>query len=275
MKIGIVGHGVVGKHMQKDIEASGQEVAIFDPAYYHPGGDRAAMDEVNACSAAFVCVPTPMDVDGSVSMGAIYSTFEWLDVDIAIIRSTVPPGTVFELATRLEEGRGTSVVFSPEFIGEGVNPPYLQVSQPPFMIIGGNDPARMRAAEVYQTIYNSECELIFMEGLEAEVTKYAENYFLATKVTWVNEMYDICGELGADHHIVLNALGHDPRIGRSHMHVYENDRGWGGKCLPKDTMGLLRAVGGKLFNVKEPGVAPLLAAVILINALHRQSSVKD
>ena len=277
MKIGIVGYGVVGKHMRKDIEAAGHEAAIFDPAYDETEDGRLrAMEEVNECSAAFVCVPTPMSEDGYVDIRAITCTFEWLNVDVAIIRSTVPPGTVFQLAEQVKES-GMSVAFSPEFIGEGVNAPYVQMKQPPFMIIGGDDPARMKAAAIYQRLYNSECEFIFMEGLEAEVTKYAENYFLAMKVTWANEMYDICGELGADHHIVLNALGHDHRIGRSHMHVYEDSRGWSGKCLPKDTIGLLRAVGGSLG--REPGgdvgVAPLLESVILINAAHRLSSVID
>lgn len=247
MKIGIVGYGVVGRHLHRDLDDK-CEVYIYDTAKaYHTQTD------INGCDAAFVCVGTPMAQDGSCDLDAIKDVFGWLKVPLAMIRSTVSPGTTRALANKY----AGSVVFIPEFIGEGVNAPYNSMRQPPFLIIGGDDVGRARAYAVLTRIYNSECEFIFTDATTAEVAKYAENYFLALKVVWANELFDICEHVGADFPQMMNAVTHDYRIGRSHTHVYQDQRGFNGRCLPKDTRALLSLVG------KE--VAPLLNALIRIN----------
>ena len=195
-----------------------------------------------------------MAADGSCDLSAIQDTFSWLNVPVVIIRSTVPPGTTARLQSADDDN---DVVFVPEFIGEGVNAPYRQMKQPPFLIIGGDSEARKHAANVLSQIYNSECEFIYTDATTAEVAKYAENYFLALKVSWANELYDICEKVGADFGQMMNAVTHDYRIGRSHTHVYADRRGWDGRCLPKDLNALL-AVAGR-------DTAPLLASVIEVN----------
>jgi len=248
MRLAVIGLGVVGRHMRADIERAGIECLTYDIQ----GEGHATRDEINACDAAFVCVSTPASADGQADLSAIATVFSWLYVPVAIIRSTVPPGTTDYLH---------HAVFCPEFIGEGVNPPYLSMRQPPFVILGGRPELRARAADVFARLYNAECELIQTDAVTAEVAKYAENYFLALKVTWANELYDICAAVGADYTQMMNAVTHDYRIGRSHTHVYPDRRGFDGRCLPKDTAALLARVGAD--------AAPLLAAMIAINEARR------
>lgn len=254
MKIGVVGYGVVGRHMAADIDRAGQELVVYDKFIAGYSGNQ---DALNTCDAAFVCVSTPQGSDGRADLTAMFDVFQWLAVPTAIIRSTIPPGTLDEINQSTKCG---AVVFSPEFIGEGVNAPYNHMQQPPFVIIGGDTSARHKAAQVLGKIYNAECEFLFLDSKAAEIAKYAENYFLALKVTWANELRDICETLGADYDRMMSALTHDYRIGRSHTHVYDDARGWGGRCLPKDTAALLATVG--------EDKAPLLAAVRRINARH-------
>lgn len=259
MKIAVVGYGVVGRHMAADIERGGHELWLYDKFQGEINHERDKQ-AVNACDAAFVCVSTPSAPDGSCDISAIEEVFKWLNVPIALIRSTIPPGTTASLP-------GT-VGFIPEFIGEGVNAPYNAMRQPPFLILGtDSDTARERAVNVLSRLYNSECEFVCMSTVSAELAKYAENYFLALKVSWANELYDIAEEVGADFNKMMNGVTHDYRIGRSHSHVYGDNRGWGGRCLPKDTAALLARVGAEK--------APLLAAVRAVNAQHRAKNALE
>ncbi len=252
MNIAVIGYGVVGHHMALDVERAGHKCVAYDIRGTVPG----TRQEVNACAAAFVCVSTPPLPDGRCDTSAIDDVFSWLRVPVAIIRSTVPPGTTLGLDTDCLTG------FIPEFIGEGVNAPYNAMRQPPFLIVGtDSDAARKAVTAVLAKLYNSECEFVCMSSVSAEMAKYAENYALAVKVTWANEVYDLCGVVGADFDKVMNGVTHDYRIGRSHTHVYPDSRGWGGRCLPKDTAALLALVGEEN--------APFLAAVRRVNELHR------
>jgi UDPglucose 6-dehydrogenase len=253
MKIGIVGLGVVGKHVLADVGRAGIKAVGYDIAV----NSDSVRDEINTCDAAFVCVGTPEGWDGSCDLSAIDDVFSWLHVRVAIIRSTIPPGTT----DRLQSKYAGYVVFVPEFIGEGVNAPYNQMRQPPFVIVGGDRASRHAAIQVLSLLYNSECEMIGIDADAAELAKYSENYFLALKVTWANELFLICNKLGIDFDAMMNAVTHDYRIGRSHTHVHADAPGWSGRCLPKDTAALLALVG--------EGNAPLLAALRKVNALHR------
>ncbi len=247
MNFGVVGLGVVGRHMAADIERARHSCVKYDTAVEYD-----TREAVNLCDAVFVCVGTPSKPDGSCDLSAIVDVFSWLRVPLAIIRSTVPPGTTHLL--QFVMGQDTKVAFSPEFIGEGINAPYVAMRQPPFLIIGGSREARLDASIAFSKFYNSECEFVFLDSTTAEVAKYFENTFLATKVTLCNEFYDICRKFGADYDAMVNAVAHDYRIGRSHLHVYPDKRGFDGHCLPKDLSALLAVVD-----------APLTRAVMEIN----------
>lgn len=251
MNIGIVGFGVVGRCIARDV---GDNCFIYDKFIPEYSQTKAY---INDCDAVFVSVGTPEKDDGMADMSAIDDVYSWLRVPISILRSTIPPGTTDKL------NKITPTVFVPEFIGEGVNPPYNAMKQPPFLILGGGDKESHDAIQVLRHFYNSECEIICMDALSAEIAKYAENYFLALKVTWANEMYDICQELGANYDLMMTGVSHDYRIGRSHTHVYEDKRGFDGRCLPKDTNALLSALGASR--------VPLLDAVVSINNKRQQN----
>lgn len=257
MRIGIVGMGVVGKHMARDLSYTKNTVYQYDKVTVFDG-----KQDINSCDAAFVCVSTPMAHNGEANLEAIHDVFSWLDVPISIIRSTVPPRTTQSLVAKYNR----SIVFVPEFIGEGINAPYVNMTQPPFLIIGGDSLAQQQAYNVFTQIYNSECEFIFVDAVTAEVAKYAENYFLALKVSWANELSDICAQVGANFPQMMSAVTHDYRIGKSHTHVYAQKRGWDGRCLPKDLRALLHVVGTKN--------APLLASLLCVNEIHKERNKK-
>ncbi|MBI5035584.1 MAG: UDP-glucose/GDP-mannose dehydrogenase family protein [Chloroflexi bacterium] len=245
----VIGCGVVGSHMANDIERAKHECLIYDVL---PVFGQASREDINQrCQAAFVCVSTPPTADGACDLSAINDVLSWLDVPVVIIRSTIEPGTLDRLAS---EHPDMTLAFVPEFIGEGINAPYNSMRQPPFLIVGTD---WQEPFEILATIYNAECEFVPVSPMTAEVCKYAENYFLALKVSWANEMFDICEKLGLNYWQMMNALTHDYRIGPSHTHVYRDRRGWGGRCLPKDTSALLHFVGAD--------TAPLLSALIEVN----------
>ncbi len=264
MRIAVVGMGVVGKHMADDIQRAGHIVVAYDVRPFE-FWYNATREEVNTADAAFVCVSTPQATDGSCDTSAIDDVFSWLRVPVAIIRSTVPPGTTSKLNRQLiiaSTDFPLDVAFCPEFIGEGINPPYVAMKQPPFVIIGGSPEAQQLAANVFAHLYNAECEQIFLDSTTAEWVKYMENYYLALKVSWANEGYDIAQKVGANFEQGMAALTHDYRIGRSHTAVYPEKRGFDGRCLPKDTSALLHVAGCE--------TAPLLAAMIEINERRRK-----
>ena len=244
--LAVIGVGVVGSHMVADIERAGHACVKHDPA--RGWDDREA---VNRCEAAFICVGTPQAADGHADLSALHEVFTWLRVPVAIVRSTIPPGTPLP----------DWAAFSLELIGEGVNAPYNAMRQPPFVVIGADRPeTRAAAAVAFATIYNAECEFVFLDLISAQLAKYAENYHFALRVSWANELYNISQVLGANYHEMMATVTHDYRIGRSHTHVYPDRRGWGGRCLPKDTAALLALVGEE--------TAPLLAAVRRVNDRH-------
>jgi UDPglucose 6-dehydrogenase len=256
MRFGIVGYGVVGRHLGADVLRAGQPLVIYDKFDARYDNTQAA---VNGCDLVFVCVSTPPGLDGRCDVSAVDDVFTWLRAPLAVIRSTVAVGTTDRLQAQTG---GRAVVFCPEFIGEGVNAPYNHMAQPPFLVLGGAPFATHAAAQALGYLYNAECRLFTTDARTAECIKYAENAFLATKVTFFNEWFDICRALGANWQDFVGGLTLDYRIGASHTQVHEDDRGWGGRCLPKDTAALLAHVG--------PETAPLLAAVRAVNDAHRR-----
>lgn len=108
-------------------------------------------------------------------------------------------------------------------------------------------------------LVGADIALFGCSALEAELVKYVENSFLATKVAFVNEFYEICGALGANWHTVHEGWLLDPRVGRSHSAVFPDDRGFGGKCLPKDVRAIVEAAASSGYR------AALLAEVLASN----------
>ena len=239
--VAIIGAGAVGRAMQQ----------VFPDAvmYDEPLG-LGTREAVNACRVAFVCVPTPPDPSGACDTSIVESTVAWLACETIVVRSTVAPGTT----ARLARESGKRVVFQPEY-GPGETPdhPYADTRDIGWAILGGPREWTGPVVDLYQHVLSSSVVIQQTDSTTAELAKYMENAFLATKVMFCNEFYDIAQALDVEYHELRELWLLDPRMGRSHSWVHPEDRGFGGKCLPKDLDALLRAA-------EDLGVTPAMLA---------------
>ncbi len=252
--VGIVGLGAVGRGIQ----------TLFPHAvgYDEPLG-IGSRDEINRCQFAFVTVPTPEGKDGACDTSVVEEVISWLETELIVIRSTVAVGTT----DRLREATSKRIVFQPEY-GPGETPdhPFANVRDIRWIILGGESRDTISIADLYKTTFSAEIVIHQTDARTAELTKYMENCFLALKVTFCNEFYDLAEALGVDYNELRELWLLDPRMGRSHTFVMPDDRGFGGNCLPKD----LNAV---LATAEQAGHRPtLLAAVREANANMRAHS---
>jgi UDPglucose 6-dehydrogenase len=197
----------------------------------------------------FIAVGTPPDEDGSADMQyvmAVASTIagKMTEPKVIIDKSTVPVGTADKVRARVAEvlaGRGSDlhfdVVSNPEFLKEGAA--VADCMRPDRIVIGTNDPiSEDLLREVYAPFNRNHDKIIIMDPRSAELTKYAANCMLATKISFMNEMANLAERLGADIEAVRLGIGSDPRIG---YHFIYPGAGYGGSCFPKDVKALIHA----------------------------------
>ncbi len=258
--VAVIGYGYVGKAVHNFFKDH-FEVLIFDIA--QPGISATEKEINKRADLAVISVPTPMGADGSADLSAIESTLKWLKTDLVLIKSTVPPGTTAALSKKFKK----NIAFSPEYIGEGQYivpfwkgyPDPLDMKKHEFVIVGGSEKIRSRILPFFKTVLGAEPRYLQTTSTTAELVKYMENSFLATKVTFCNEFYDIAKGFGVDYNELRELLLLDGRVGRSHTIVHEDKRGFGGKCLPKDVNAIVKAA-------LKAGVNPkLLKAVLAVN----------
>ncbi len=208
-----------------------------------------------------VCLPTPSGPDGAADLAAINEALAHIEHHarpeaVIVVKSTVPVGTCARIASEI--GRGDlAVVSNPEFLREGHT--VYDFLHPVRIVIGSHDPA---AAKSVASLYDTLCtEVIFTDPASAELAKYAANAFLATKLSFINDIATLCDALSADITDITHILGADPRIGSDYLRP---GPGWGGPCLPKDTTALAhraRAAGMSL---------PVVDAAIEANTARQQ-----
>jgi UDPglucose 6-dehydrogenase len=238
MKIAVIGHGFVGKAVSYAFTIPSNTVQVIDPIY---NSHISELDEDT--HFAFVCVPTPMGpngaIDSDIVMTCVNEVVERAPHAIIVLKSTVTPEIINDLSS--DEVAGARLVYNPEFLTE--RSAQEQFINPPFHILGGRAESAHKVEKLYT--YHSLCKpapVHFMNSAEASFVKYGINTFLATKVTYFNQLFDAM--LQTDHvrpNVVINAIGLDSRIGHSHTTVpgYDGRRGYGGACFPKDTTALL------------------------------------
>lgn len=190
---------------------------------------------MNACEFAFVCVPTPALRDGGCDTAIVEAVVSWITSDIIVICSTVEVGTT----ARLRRETGKRIVFQPAFTGEGPGHPFASARDVNWLIVGGPRRDTGPVVELHKRAATGDLFTRQTTAETAELCKYMENAFLALKVAFCNEMYDIAGLWDIDYNELRELWLLDPRIGRSHTMVHEDDRGFGGKCLPKDLDALI------------------------------------
>jgi UDPglucose 6-dehydrogenase len=195
-----------------------------------------SVEAVSDCEAAFLCVPTPQGVDGSVDLSYIEAAARELSTTlpsetIVVNKSTVPVGSTRVVERFLERG-DVAVVSNPEFLREGSA--VRDFLEPDRIVIGSDDPDVARTvASLYAGV---DAPVLITDPASAETIKYAANAFLATKLSFVNALAAVCEGVGADVSDVVMGLGYDRRIGHQYL---QPGPGWGGSCFPKDTSALL------------------------------------
>ena len=265
-KIGIVGFGYVGKSTAR-LFKDRYDTWAYDPAYLKDGKFGQCFDndflengfgfisgqlasklyQLADCDAIVICVPTPIGEDGACDTSIVESVLTELGkhkpdplMPLIILRSTVPPGTTERLAKKA----GLNVVFWPEFAGEGKY--WTQYAfrddakAVPFVILGGDKPFTKRVVDLLVPILGPEKKYVQTSLQTAEMAKYMINTWLAVKVGFCNDVFDICEKLDVDYREARELWLLDPRINESHTAVFPDSRGFSGKCIPKDSLALLR-----------------------------------
>lgn len=221
MRVGIVGFGHVGGAMSRIFP----DAVIYDA----PKGIGSIL-QIDACDVTFVCVPTPMSSNGSCDTTIVDEVLEKINSKVIVLRSTIPVGYTDQKSKELNK----KIIFQPEYYGETVAHPFADLSDRRWITLGGESSACSDVARLYKKVYTSELYINIVDAKTAELAKYMENTFLAAKVTFCNEFYDLAEAFGVNYDILRETWLLDPRIGRSHTFVYEDNRGYGGSCLPKD-----------------------------------------
>lgn len=276
MKIGIIGQGFVGSAIKAGLE-NFYDILTYD---LEPSKCNSSHEDVCIYSdIIFVCVPTPMRKDGSCDLRILESALNLIDwqiecgyvngsVDanpIVVIKSTIPPGSTSKLFESLKFKK-MNLCFSPEFLTEANS--FEDFKNQTRIIIGGPRPATGTVKQMFRKAFPT-IPIVKTGTKTAEMVKYFTNCFLATKVTFGNEMYELCTRSDIDYDKVCEYALYDNRIGRTHLSVPgpDGDRGFGGHCFPKDLAAMISFGSDKNYK------ADLLSEVNASNDRFR--TVKD
>jgi nucleotide sugar dehydrogenase len=239
MTIGIIGQGFVGTAIREGLKH-------FYKTYVFDLNTKACPSEmflplkgiVEKCDIIFQCLPTPMKISGACDLSIVRSSLENLNQfalelnksPIVVIKSTVPPGTCEELNNNFEN---LNIVFSPEFLTEANS--IEDFKNQNRIIIGGPRPYTDQVKSMFRKAF-PHIPIVKTGYKTAEMVKYFINNYLSVKVSFANEMYQICSALDIDYDKVTEYALFDQRIGKSHLSVPgpDGDFGFGGHCFPKD-----------------------------------------
>jgi UDPglucose 6-dehydrogenase len=298
MKIAMIGSGYVGLVSGACFADFGHDVVCVDKdpgkidrlnagimPIYEPGLDALVRTNfeagrlsfstdlaasVEGCDAVFIAVGTPSRRgDGHADLSYVYAAAVELAAGIdpktvVVTKSTVPVGTGDEVERVIRDANPQlefAVVSNPEFLREGAA---IGDFKRPDRIVVGTDVewARDIMRAIYRPLFLNESPILFTSRRSSELIKYAANAFLATKITFINEMADLCEKLGADVQDVSRGIGLDNRIGSKFLHA---GPGYGGSCFPKDTLALLKTAQDSDVSVR------IVEAVVQANDLRKRA----
>jgi UDPglucose 6-dehydrogenase len=226
-KVGIIGNGFVGES-QAFAFSPIADVRIYD---IDPLKSTTTLEDVHTCDFIFVCVPTPMKSSGNQDLSYVDSVFEHANSGpVYIIKSTVLPGTTKQLQTKYKD---LNIIFNPEFLTERTAK--LDMLTQARIVLGGEREMTNKVELLYSSRFMNR-HFIHTDSTTAELIKYMNNSFFATKVSIMNEFHRLSNALGANWNDALYGFASDGRIGDSHLHVPGPDGklGYGGTCFPKD-----------------------------------------
>ena len=242
-KVGIIGRGFVGAAVEFGFSAQtgcDAELKVYDK---DPLKSTHTLEEtINESDVVFISVPTPTNSDGSMHLGILESALQDIQAinkrkdNIILIRSTVIPGTTTKLCKRFTK---LNIVFNPEFLTER-SAKFDFINQSRF-ILGGRKRNTARVAELYRWRFGDSVPCIESNFETAEMIKYMNNCFFATKVSFMNEMRQVADKSNVDWDLAVEGFVRDGRIGHSHLAVPGPDGrfGFGGSCFPKDVQAMI------------------------------------
>lgn len=232
-KIAIMGYGMVGGSLGRYfIDVRGIEPIIYDP---HKG--HGSVEDLNKADIIFVCVPTPFDEEkGGFDLSYVEDAFSKIEGEkIVVIKSTVWPGTTAQFQEKFPQHK---VAFNPEFLTEATAD--FDTQNPDRQIVGYTVNSRTIVGDIMRFLPIAPFQR-YLDSMEAEMVKYFSNTLYSTKVIFSNQIYDICQKLGINYDNIKEAAAADKMIGPTHLEVFHKGyRGYGGKCLPKDTRALIQ-----------------------------------
>lgn len=241
MKIGVIGLGIVGKAVYDGLGQFGHQMSHYDIV-----DQTTNIDSVMNTEIVFVCVPTPTNNEGFCDISNVEHTVDLLSKNnysgIVAIKSTVIPGTT---QRAIEQYQNLKICFVPEFLRErSALIDFVELQD--VLIIGTQDNEIYQCiVDAHQSIPKSTC---MVSPTEAEISKYFSNAFNALRITFANNMFDLCQSLGADYQNVFSAVSKRQVIGKEYLRCSHNFRGFGGSCLPKDTQALATLIKNLKLN---------------------------
>lgn len=301
MRIGMVGTGYVGLVSGTCFAEFGIDVVCYDTdkdkierlrrgevPIYEPGLDELLARQIkggrihfttdlaeamDGADAIFIAVGTPSRrIDGYADLNHVYQAARDIaahldDYKVIVTKSTVPVGTAREIERIMREARPDAdfdVASNPEFLREGAA--INDFMRPDRVVIGtSSERAQAVMTEIYRPLFLNETPIVFSRRETAEMTKYAANAFLATKITFINEIADLCEKVGADVQDVARGMGLDGRIGAKFLHA---GPGYGGSCFPKDTQALVQT--GEAHGAPQH----IVDTVVQVNARRRRDMAR-
>jgi len=242
MKIGIVGNGFVGSSVAFGFSPQcgcDSEIKIYDK---DSSKSTHSLESTLTSDFIFVSVPTPSNPDGSINLDVVYNAFEEMNNlnhrtdNVILLRSTVTPGTTRKLQRKF---RNLNIVFNPEFLTE--RSAKLDFINQARFILGGLKKNVNKVEKLFKWRFGETMPIIKTNYETAELIKYMNNCFFATKVSFLNEMYQIADACGVDWDMAVEGFVRDGRVGHSHMNVPGPDGrfGFGGSCFPKDIQAMI------------------------------------
>ena len=298
MRIAIIGTGYVGLVSGACLSEFGHDVICIDKdaskvetlkgggiPIYEPGLDDVVAvnskagrlsfttdlkEAVKGAEAVFIAVGTPSRRgDGHADLSYVFAAAEEIaealtGYAVVVTKSTVPVGTsrkVEEIIRKKRPDAKFDMASNPEFLREGSA---IEDFRRPDRVVVGCDSERAREVmrEIYRPLFINETPMLFVGRESAELIKYASNAFLATKITFINEMADLCEKVGADVKDVARGVGLDKRIGSKFLHA---GPGFGGSCFPKDTLALLKT------SQDHGAVTRIIEAVVQVNDTRKRA----
>ena len=239
MNIGVIGQGFVGNAIYQKFKKY-YKVFTYDLQLKLCNSD---LEEIlQRCKIIFVCLPTPMNKDGSCNLdileGALKEINDQTTIDdrIVVIKSTIIPGSTDKYNNTY---KNIEIVFNPEFLTEANAIDDFENQNR--ILLGGSVKATTKLKQLYSAVFRNTPKIIKTDAKSAELVKYVTNTFLSTKVSFANEMYKICEALELDYDKIIEMATLDPRLGDSHWGVPgpDGDFGYGGHCFPKDLDAIL------------------------------------